>query len=241
MNLLVKDVLEALVIERDETGVINKALFFGATTESSISHDLPVEKLRAGIHNRVMALSFGDREVTFSVTTLLKNADLDALRYGQSLENSTMKVATPVKYVLKTGGKILGTDLNGATLENVIVLDNEKNIPLETTESDTDLLVTGKVAGDEVIIVYEQEVTGDIVKYGSKDFPKPKEIHLHTIAYNPENEKVVADIYYVFKRALPSGTFEETFASSPNSDEIQFEALEDADGMHGYKIIVARE
>ena len=98
-------------------------------------------------------------------------------------------------------------------------------------------------AADGSFTVTDEEVTGDILELRTDKFPKNYKVQLHGIAYDPETNKVVADIYYIFDKALPDGNIEETFeAGSNKTNEINFTAqVSEGTLSYGRYVVVPRD
>ncbi len=91
------------------------------------------------------------------------------------------------------------------------------------------------------VTVTETEVTGDVLDFKADSFPKNHEVQLKTIVYDPDTNRIVADMYFIFKRALPDGALSEAFEAGNKTSDINFSAMADASGNYGKVVIVPRD
>jgi hypothetical protein len=71
----------------------------------------------------------------------------------------------------------------------------------------------------------------------AKTFPSAREIHLRSIVYDHDNN-VVANVYYVAKRAIPNGNLDRSHAKGTNmTNQITFDCLEDSKGNYCYYFV----
>lgn len=102
----------------------------------------------------------------------------------------------------------------------------EMQIGTEFT-SVTDLSVQ-EVAEEEdgTITATPKTVSGNALELEAGAFPKNGQLQLHTIAYDPQDNIKVADIYYIFHKAAPDGNFSQTFGMGKNNiQEVKFTPL----------------
>lgn len=111
----------------------------------------------------------------------------------------------------------------------------------EVTETDNILIDTIEVGADGTITATPTQITGEVLDFKADSFPVNHHVQLRTIVYDPDTNKVVADMYFIFKKSLPSGALAEAFQAGNKTTEIAFSALVDEDGNYGQVIIVPRE
>lgn len=92
-----------------------------------------------------------------------------------------------------------------------------------------------------VVTATEKTVTADVLDIKADSFPANHSVQLRSIVYDPDTNKVVADIYFTFDRSLPDGALSEAFESGNKTSEISFMAQVDADGNYGKVIVVPRD
>lgn len=97
-------------------------------------------------------------------------------------------------------------------------------------------------SADGTFTATEEEVTGDILDLDADKLPKNYKVQLHGIAYDPETNVVVADIYWIFDKALPDGNLEETFEAGTNkTSEVNFTAqVPRGSSSYGKYVVVPR-
>lgn len=111
------------------------------------------------------------------------------------------------------------------------------------TEIDEDATNIDVITIDEdgTITATPTPIAGEVLDFKADSFPVNHHVQLRTIVYDPDTNKVVADMYFIFKKALPSGALAEAFQAGNKTTEIAFSALVDEDGNYGQVIIVPRE
>lgn len=92
-----------------------------------------------------------------------------------------------------------------------------------------------------VVTATEKTVTADVLDIKADSFPANHSVQLRSIVYDPDTNKVVADIFFTFDRSLPDGALSEAFESGNKTSEISFMAQVDADGNYGKVIVVPRD
>lgn len=97
-------------------------------------------------------------------------------------------------------------------------------------------------SADGTFTVTEEEVNGNILDLDADKLPKNYKVQLHGIAYDPETNVIVADIYWIFNKALPNGNLEETFEAGTNkTTEITFTAqVPTGSSSYGQYVVVPR-
>lgn len=77
-----------------------------------------------------------------------------------------------------------------------------------------------------ITVTEEATLVGEVLEFEAGGFPKAMNVQLRTIAYNVDTQEKVADIYYVFPKAVPDGNINEAFGAGANkTTEIAFTAL----------------
>lgn len=96
------------------------------------------------------------------------------------------------------------------------------------------------VGADGTITATPKTVTGDVLEFKADSFPKNHFVQLKTIVYDPDTNEIVADLFFVFEKALPDGALAEAFSSANKTSEINFSTMVDSDGNYGKCIVVPR-
>lgn len=96
---------------------------------------------------------------------------------------------------------------------------------------------------DGTFISEDEEVTGQVMDLNSNNLPKNYKVQLRTIAYDPETNKEVADVYWIFDKATPDGNLSEVFSAGENKvQEINFMGqVPVGANSYGKYVVVARD
>ena len=245
-NYIQHDVFEAVLVDRDSAGAVVDVKVLGYTSETSFSHTTESEDLRAGIGNKFFARLFKSKGVSFTITNEIGSDSMLEMTTGGKFKPLTESLATvetafveleAEKAVIKLQNlpssepDLVGTpkvlDQNNQPINGTFTFSSKK-IQLEGTE----------LVGQEVKVVYFIKKTElDGLAISAKTFPTAREIHLRSIVYDHDNN-VVANVYYVAKRAIPNGNLDRSHAKGTNmTNQITFDCLEDSKGNYCYYFV----
>ena len=245
-NYIQHDVFEAVLVDRDSAGAVVDVKVLGYTSETSFSHTTESEDLRAGIGNKFFARLFKSKGVSFTITNEIGSDSMLEMTTGGKFKPLTESLATvetafveldSTKAVIKlqnlpsSESDLVGTpkvlDQNNQPVNGTFTFSSKK-IQLEGTE----------LVGQEVKVVYFIKKTElDGLAISAKTFPTAREIHLRSIVYDHDNN-VVANVYYVAKRAIPNGNLDRSHAKGTNmTNQITFDCLEDSKGNYCYYFV----
>lgn len=245
-NYIQHDVFEAVLVDRDSAGAVVDVKVLGYTSETSFSHTTESEDLRAGIGNKFFARLFKSKGVSFTITNEIGSDSMLEMSTGGKFKPLTESLATvetafveleTEKGVIKlqnlpsNESDLVGTpkvlDQNNQPVNGTFTFSSKK-IQLEGTE----------LVGQEVKVVYFIKKTElDGLAISAKTFPTAREIHLRSIVYDHDNN-VVANVYYVAKRAIPNGNLDRSHAKGTNmTNQITFDCLEDSKGNYCYYFV----
>ena len=245
-NYIQHDVFEAVLVDRDSAGAVVDVKVLGYTSETSFSHTTESEDLRAGIGNKFFARLFKSKGVSFTITNEIGSDSMLEMTTGGKFKPLTESLATvetafveleTEKGVIKlqnlpsNESDLVGTpkvlDQNNQPVNGTFTFSSKK-IRLEGTE----------LVGQEVKVVYFIKKTElDGLAISAKTFPTAREIHLRSIVYDHDNN-VVANVYYVAKRAIPNGNLDRSHAKGTNmTNQITFDCLEDSKGNYCYYFV----
>ena len=245
-NYIQHDVFEAVLVDRDSAGAVVDVKVLGYTSETSFSHTTESEDLRAGIGNKFFARLFKSKGVSFTITNEIGSDSMLEMTTGGKFKPLTESLATvetafveldSAKGVIKlqnlpsNESDLVGTpkvlDQNNQPINGTFTFSSKK-IQLEGTE----------LVGQEVKVVYFIKKTElDGLAISAKTFPTAREIHLRSIVYDHDNN-VVANVYYVAKRAIPNGNLDRSHAKGTNmTNQITFDCLEDSKGNYCYYFV----
>lgn len=245
-NYIQHDVFEAVLVDRDSAGAVVDVKVLGYTSETSFSHTTESEDLRAGIGNKFFARLFKSKGVSFTITNEIGSDSMLEMTTGGKFKPLTESLATvetafveleTEKGVIKlqnlpsNESDLVGTpkvlDQNNQPVNGTFTFSSKK-IQLEGTD----------LVGQEVKVVYFIKKTElDGLAISAKTFPTAREIHLRSIVYDHDNN-VVANVYYIAKRAIPNGNLDRSHAKGTNmTNQITFDCLEDSKGNYCYYFV----
>lgn len=245
-NYIQHDVFEAVLVDRDSAGAVVDVKVLGYTSETSFSHTTESEDLRAGIGNKFFARLFKSKGVSFTITNEIGSDSMLEMSTGGKFKPLTESLATvetafveldDTKAVIKlenlpsSESDLVGTpkvlDQNNQPVNGTFTFSSKK-IQLSDT----------KLVGQEVKVVYFIKKTElDGLAISAKTFPSAREIHLRSIVYDHDNN-VVANVYYIAKRAIPNGNLDRSHAKGTNmTNQITFDCLEDSKGNYCYYFV----
>lgn len=245
-NYIQHDVFEAVVVDRDSAGAVVDVKVLGYTSETSFSHTTESEDLRAGIGNKFFARLFKSKGVSFTITNEIGSDTMLEMSTGGKFKPLTESLATVESaFVELNDVKAVIKLTNLPSSEEVLVgkpkVLDQNNQPVNGTftyASKTIQLEDTDLVGQEVKVVYFVKKTDlDGLEISANSFPTAREIHLRSIVYDYDNN-VVANVYYVVKRAIPNGNLDRSHAKGTNmTNQITFDCLEDSKGNYCYYFV----
>lgn len=237
-GVIVHDVLEAYVLD----DVNSTAHFFGCLTESSINKTVNSEDIRCGIGNVLKAVFDTDQDITFSVTTAMHSDHFIEYQTGGSFSTGSHDLwKHEVKTAVDNVGSIEVT-IAGTPVGDVVKVIDKYNKEYVGTYAAGTVVITSGVEGETYTVFYEETTAGaDILEFNASDYATNLHVMLHGIAYDPETNAVVSDIYYDFPISKPDGNLDLAYALATNiTPQISFRAISDATGKLGSYIVVDR-
>ena len=245
-NYIQHDVFEAVLVDRDSAGAVVDVKVLGYTSETSFSHTTESEDLRAGIGNKFFARLFKSKGVSFTITNEIGSDSMLEMSTGGKFKPLTESLATVETALveLETENaviKLQNLPSNESDLVGTPKVLDQNNQPVNGTftfSSKKIQLSDTKLVGQEVKVVYFIKKTElDGLAISAKTFPTAREIHLRSIVYDHDNN-VVANVYYVAKRAIPNGNLDRSHAKGTNmTNQITFDCLEDSKGNYCYYFV----
>lgn len=167
----------------------------------------------------------------FGLTTganINKSVDQELIRAG---------IGNKVVAVVSTNNAMDFTITTGLHYHEVYEIQSGQKFQNSSEISISDVTV----GEDGTITETPKTVTGDVLDFKADSFPKAHHVQLRTIVYDPDTNEVVGDLFYIFKKGLPSGALAEAFQAGNKTSEIAFTALVDEDGNYGQCIFVPRD
>ena len=245
-NYIQHDVFEAVLVDRDSAGAVVDVKVLGYTSETSFSHTTESEDLRAGIGNKFFARLFKSKGVSFTITNEIGSDSMLEMSTGGKFKPLTESLATVETAFVELDNsnaviKLQNLPSNESDLVGTPKVLDQNNQPVNGTftfSSKKIQLQDTKLVGQEVKVVYFIKKTElDGLAISAKTFPTAREIHLRSIVYDHDNN-VVANVYYIAKRAIPNGNLDRSHAKGTNmTNQITFDCLEDSKGNYCYYFV----
>ena len=245
-NYIQHDVFEAVLVDRDSAGAVVDVKVLGYTSETSFSHTTESEDLRAGIGNKFFARLFKSKGVSFTITNEIGSDSMLEMSTGGKFKPLTESLATVETAFVELDNsnaviKLQNLPSNESDLVGTPKVLDQNNQPINGTftfSSKKIQLQDTKLVGQEVKVVYFIKKTElDGLAISAKTFPTAREIHLRSIVYDHDNN-VVANVYYIAKRAIPNGNLDRSHAKGTNmTNQITFDCLEDSKGNYCYYFV----
>ena len=245
-NYIQHDVFEAVLVDRDSAGAVVDVKVLGYTSETSFSHTTESEDLRAGIGNKFFARLFKSKGVSFTITNEIGSDSMLEMSTGGKFKPLTESLATVETAFVELDNsnaviKLQNLPSNESDLVGTPKVLDQNNQPVNGTftfSSKKIQLSDTKLVGQEVKVVYFIKKTElDGLAISAKTFPTAREIHLRSIVYDHDNN-VVANVYYIAKRAIPNGNLDRSHAKGTNmTNQITFDCLEDSKGNYCYYFV----
>jgi len=218
-NVVVHDVCEVIAIDE----INDKTYFIGLTSTNNVNQTVDSTPIRGGIGNKRVTTINNSKDINFEVTTTLHNDDIYALQSGGLFSDEAINVLrSETKQAVDNAGSVEVT-IDGTPVGEVTVLDkNGKELTGSFTAGK--VTITGGQAGQFYTVIYEEaQPTASVLDLNAEEFPKPHKVQLHTICYDPDTEKVVADLYWIFDKARPDGNLTAAYSAGENQqDTINF-------------------
>lgn len=237
-NIVIQDVFEVYLKDLADS---TKVYFIGTATETEITQTVRQEMLRGGIGNGIKAVLQSEKTIEFTVTNLFHLDSFYEIQSGTTFQPSTTVTVQKTESGTLSGGKIQITGTPTGT--SVLVFDKYGKSYTGTYDSTAKTVtITGGVEGDVYTVIYPAQVTAQVLPLMVDKFPKAYYVELHTIAYAPDTNTVVADIFWQFNKCIPDGGMKATLRAGQNeTPQIKFTVLAPTgSNQYGQYVIVPR-
>lgn len=226
MKLLVIDTAD-VVMKRKSDG----HLFITAEAQlTSISQSLGInEKIYGGIGNKPLAIMKGQKEVTSTLRNAFYDQEFLSLTQGVAIDkdgSATVYKTEKGLTVVDNAGDLEVT-IDNNTITSVHVRNAKGELEVATAATGKVTVPDGHAAVGEIVsVTYPEEITGDIVELDGEKFAEAFTLEYHTIAYDPDTNKVVKDIYIQLDHVVPNDEFEMSLENgSAIAPEVNFECM----------------
>ncbi len=218
-NIVVHDACEVLIVDEKN----DKTYFLGITSTNNVNQTVESTPIRGGIGNKRVTTINNSKDINFEITTTLHNDDVYALQSGGLFNDEAINVLrSETKQAINDGFSAV-VSIDGTPIGEVTVIDKYGKEQSGTFDAGEVTIENGK-AGEFYTVIYEEaQPTASVLDLNVEEFPKPHKVQLHTIAYDPDTEEVVADLYWIFDKARPDGNLTATYTAGENQqDTINF-------------------
>lgn len=198
-NLILKDTFEVFL---QDISTPANVFFLGINTKADWVKKMSSTILKGGIGNLPKAILQDSNEMEFSVDPLYWMDSLIGITSGTTTASGTATVKVTERLQVTSGSvTVVGTP-TGTTCS---VFDANNKLYSGTIASKVVTIATPPADATWVSVVYDSSVTGNITALSADKFPKAYKIFAHTIAYAPQSQTVVEDIYLNFYQATNDG------------------------------------
>lgn len=218
-ELYIADVAE--VTFEDKTN--GEIAFLGNGQITGLTGSEEEEKIFGGIGNRHIYSIRHSKELELSVTNATFDLSYLAMTQGADIKNETSTVVTYEKDLLVDSGEIKLKD--NTYSGSVKVKSGRKTSEVEAVDG----VVTAPGSandGDKVDVAYYTDVEGETVILDATQFSRNYKVTYRTIVYSVQSGEVVADLYFIFPNASPSGEYELSLENGEAyTPELQFSVM----------------
>ena len=147
-----------------------------------------------------------------------------AILNGTTVNNGTL-TTKGWEDVIVTGGT--ATILGSPSTATAIAVDAKGNQSTVTISGQIATFTTNvPTEGTSVKIIYDMNVTGNLMDLNAANFPKAFKIFYHNVFFNPDTNAYYSDLYIVFSKGIPDGALNLSLSSSKEAtDPIKFTLL----------------
>jgi len=215
--------------------------YFGCMNTAGIEKTLDSEDIRCGVGWGLSAIMYTNPDMKLTFTPGFWNDYFLEDASGNTFASGTEDVWTyeAVKFVLSSSDATCA--ITGTPLNDIVKVQDSQGKFYPATYSGGTVTVTGgaSLAGSAGIVSYETSVTGDVLTFTVNDMPKVHGITIHTIAYDPSTNEIVADLYWKLDKVVGDGALSLALTGATNSvTEITARVLPNEKGEFGKYITV---
>lgn len=214
MKTVVNDTANVVFTRKSDGQVI----FTGETQLASISQSVQEEEVRGGIGNAVLAVIRSEKSIELTVRNALVDSRWLAMSQGVSFVSGSAVIFTTEESTITDNAGVLEATITGTvSTGGKVSVESKEGEELESSYSGTGTTVTitdvDATAGDKVTVIYQTDVTGDVLNIDAGSFSEAYSVEYHTVEYSPETDTIVKDLYFKFENVTPSDNFDLSFES----------------------------
>lgn len=222
-------------------------IFTAEAQLASLSQTVDEETIQGGIGSRNIYTIRSNKSVELTVRNATFDEELLATTQGVAIdENGSAILKKNVKATVEddgSGGLSVTADGIPAETEVSVVNSNRVSNRHEVGVDGNIILTEGDyAAGEKVVIIYEEEVTGRKISIRSDKFGENYEVQYMTYVYDSKTGKRLEDAYINFGDVTPSSSFDMSLENGTAfTPEITFTANANEDGEIGSMLFVPVE
>lgn len=217
--------------------------FFGCMDSAGLEKTYDTEDIRCGIGYSIATIMYTNPDMTITFTPAFWNDYFIEDAFGVEFQTAqTTNVWTTEEVKFTASASDATATITGTPVGDIVkVQDLQGNLIPATFATDTVTLTSGsQYDGLTLPVSYEKEVTGSILEMEVEEIPKVHGITIHTIAYDPDTNEILADLYFKFDKVLGDGNLSLALQGATKSiTEISAKILPIA-GSFGKYIVVDR-
>jgi hypothetical protein len=181
--------------------------YMGCMNTTGIEKTISTTDIRCGIGAGLSSLLYTEPDMTLTITPAYFNEWLLEMNSGEEFDAAqsvNVWVAetdlTPTVATQDCTVTITGTPVGG-----IVKAQDAQGVLYPATFLTGTVTITGGANKGLMTVMYQKAVTGDVLTFKTDSYPEVVGLTLHTIAYDPATNVVVADKYFEFDKVLGDG------------------------------------
>lgn len=200
------------------------------TTLGAISQSVTEDRLKAGIGAGDIAVITSEQEMAVNVTDAVFSPAFLEVTQGVKFAEGTTKVSKRTTATVTDNAGTLSATIPNAPAgltQATVVESNGETTEVTVTTGKFTVPVGVEVADKGVLtVIYETDVTGDVLEFDITKQSENFKCQLSTIMYDSDTMEIVKNLYIVFDNVKPSKAFDLSFEmSNPIAPELNLMVL----------------
>jgi len=217
--------------------------YFGCMETSGIEKTWDTEDIRCGIGFGIATIMYTNPDMTISFTPAFWNDHFIESAVGSTFAEGVNLNVWDTEEVLFTIASADATaTITGTPVDSVVKVQDRQGKFYPATFSAGTVTVTGGALLDglKLPVSYQKAVTGNVLSLSTEEIPKVRGITIKTIAYDPDSNEVISDLYWKFEKVVDDGSLSLALQGATKSQtEITAKVLP-VDNKFGEYIVVDR-
>lgn len=227
-DVIVKSTFEAIAHYQDGTHRL-----FGCLTSTGISKTVEVEDIRCGVDWTLKTILQLSSDMTVTVSTAVWDDYVMELQSGSDFSlNQTVSVWKYEKVLFTVSTTNATATITGTPVGGIVKVQDQQKTLYPATFATSTVTATGAattLGGKYGYVMYQESTTADVLVFETDTLPTVFGLTLHGIAFDPETNLKVADLYFDFPRVQSDGAMELALAGGTNTQtEITLRVLPNA-------------